>query len=575
MKFLRNLLASLLALILFSLGILFIIGSIINSEKLTEVKDNSVLHLKLNKPITEREMENPFEEFGFAPGPASSIGLQELRDALEHAAGDDKIKGILLDMDGFLGGMASLEEIRMMIADFKTSGKFVKAYAQNYGEGGYYLASVADKIMLHPEGSLEFNGLSANVLFLKGMFDKVGIEPQIFRVGDFKSAVEPFIRKDMSEESELQMRELLASLNTHMLSSVAESRNLPFEEVKNINDSMLVQNPQDALARRLVDKLTYDDEVRADIGAEVGAEELNLVTYSDYRNSYASFGSTKNRIGVVVASGDIVGGKGNWDMIGSDQFVKTLRELRENDNIKAIVLRVNSPGGSYLASDAIWREVKLASEVKPVIASMSDYAASGGYYISMACDTIVAHPNTITGSIGIFSILFNVQELMNDKLGLTMDGVATGMYSDLYTSDRPLTDNEKSIIQSEVEKNYDTFIRKAAEGRNMSEEALRAIASGRVWSGDQALENGLVDVLGDFNTAVSIAAEKAGIADDYNLRFYPPQKSFFEVLMGNSEAEAAVMEKELGSLYPVFQQLKKMETMTGVQARLPYKIEIH
>ncbi len=575
MKFLRNLLASLLALILFSLGILFIIGSVINSEKLTEVKDNSVLHLKLNKPITEREMENPFEEFGFAPGPASSIGLQELRDALEHAAGDDKIKGILLDMDGFLGGMASLEEIRMMIADFKTSGKFVKAYAQNYGEGGYYLASVADKIMLHPEGSLEFNGLSANVLFLKGMFDKVGIEPQIFRVGDFKSAVEPFIRKDMSEESELQMRELLASLNTHMLSSVAESRNLPFEEVKNINDSMLVQNPQDALARRLVDKLTYDDEVRADIGAEVGAEELNLVTYSDYRNSYASFGSTKNRIGVVVASGDIVGGKGNWDMIGSDQFVKTLRELRENDNIKAIVLRVNSPGGSYLASDAIWREVKLASEVKPVIASMSDYAASGGYYISMACDTIVAQPNTITGSIGIFSILFNVQELMNDKLGLTMDGVATGMYSDLYTSDRPLTDNEKSIIQSEVEKNYDTFIRKAAEGRNMSEEALRAIASGRVWSGDQALENGLVDVLGDFNTAVSIAAEKAGIADDYNLRFYPPQKSFFEVLMGNNEAEAAVMEKELGSLYPVFQQLKKMETMTGVQARLPYKIEIH
>ncbi len=575
MKFLRNLLASLLALILFSLGILFIIGSVINSEKLTEVKDNSVLHLKLNKPITEREMENPFEEFGFAPGPASSIGLQELREALEHAAGDDKIKGILLDMDGFLGGMASLEEIRMMIADFKTSGKFVKAYAQNYGEGGYYLASVADKIMLHPEGSLEFNGLSANVLFLKGMFDKVGIEPQIFRVGDFKSAVEPFIRKDMSEESELQMRELLASLNTHMLSSVAESRNLPFEEVKNINDSMLVQNPQDALARRLVDKLTYDDEVRADIGAEVGAEELNLVTYSDYRNSYASFGSTKNRIGVVVASGDIVGGKGNWDMIGSDQFVKTLRELRENDNIKAIVLRVNSPGGSYLASDAIWREVKLASEVKPVIASMSDYAASGGYYISMACDTIVAQPNTITGSIGIFSILFNVQELMNDKLGLTMDGVATGIYSDLYTSDRPLTDNEKSIIQSEVEKNYDTFIRKAAEGRNMSEEALRAIASGRVWSGDQALENGLVDVLGDFNTAVSIAAEKAGIADDYNLRFYPPQKSFFEVLMGNNEAEAAVMEKELGSLYPVFQQLKKMETMTGVQARLPYKIEIH
>ena len=575
MAFLRNLLASLLALVLFTLGLLFVIGSLVSAEQLTDVKNNSILHIRFNKPITERQMENPFEEFGFAPGPASSIGLRELRGTLEHAANDEKIKGVLIEMDGMAAGMASLQEIRDMITEFKASGKFVSVYAQYYGEGGYYLATAADEILLHPEGDLEFNGLSSGVVFLKGMFDKIGVEPQIFRVGDFKSAVEPFIREDMSPESEQQMKEMVENLSEHMLQAVASARSLDLEKVRNINDSMLVRNPALALEYGLVDQLAYDDEMRSHLNEKTEGDDLHLISYDSYRNSYIEPAGGKNRIAVVVASGDIVGGAGGWEMVGDAKFVKTLREIRENDNIMAVVLRVNSPGGSALASDAIWREVKLLSEVKPVIASMSDIAASGGYYIAMAADTIVAQPNTITGSIGIFSIIFNAQELLNDKLGITTDGVKTGMYADLYTSDRPLTDQEKNIIQAEVNKKYDTFVRKAAEGRGMEDDAIRAVASGRVWTGDQALRHGLVDVLGGFDTAIGIAAEKAGISDDYRLRYYPPQQSFMDVLLGNEDMSEQILAEELGQLYPFIREVKQLERLKGTQARLPYVLEIH
>ncbi len=301
------------------------------------------------------------------------------------------------------------------------------------------------------------------------------------------------------------------------------------------------------------------------------------MSYDDYRNSYSASRTGKNRIAVIVATGDIVQGKGGNEIIGSDEFIKTLRQAREDDRTKAIVLRVNSPGGSYLASDEIWREVKLASEEKPVIASMSNYAASGGYYIAMASDTIVAQPTTITGSIGIFSILFNAQEMFEDKLGITFDGVKTGEYSDLYTSSRAVRPEEREIIQREIENNYDTFIRKASEGRGMSDADMRQIASGRVWTGMQAIENGLVDVLGGMPTAVDIAAVKAGIAEDYYLRYYPPQKSVLDELLGTSSASVreAALKEELGMLYPYVRELKKIEQMRGVQARCLYSLEIN
>jgi protease-4 len=362
-----------------------------------------------------------------------------------------------------------------------------------------------------------------------------------------------------------------------MIQGIATERGINRDTLAAINYRMDVRNPETALEKGLVDGLLYSDELMEVLKEQSGNDDLSLVSYSDYTNSYNPSYSSKNKIAVIMASGDIVMGEGGNEIIGSDKFVKTIRKAREDDGIKAIVLRINSPGGSYLASDAIWREVKLAAEVKPVIASMSNYAASGGYYIAMAADTIVAQPTTITGSIGIFSILFNVQELFEDKLGITFDGVNTGRYSDLYASNRPVSTEERAIIQREVESNYDTFIRKAAEGRNMDEAELRSLASGRVWTGLQSMENGLIDVLGGLETAVDIAAEKAGIADEYNLRYYPPQKTVLEELLGMDQASMSqsAIKEELGAAYPIYREVQKLKRLEGVQARTPYSIEIN
>ena len=577
MNFLRNFFASLLAVTVFFLALFFILLSVASADQLVVVEEGAVVHIKMLRPVTERELENPFEGLPIAPGPASSIGLVQFRNMLEHARDDDRISGICLNMDGFNAGMAHIEELRNAILDFKSSGKFIYSYAQYYGEGGYYLASASDSVFLHPEGYLEFNGLTAQLFFLKNMFEKIGMEPQIFRVGDFKSAVEPFIREDMSDESRLQMTAMMEGMNNHMIQGIATERGINRDTLAAINYRMDVRNPETALEKGLVDGLLYSDELMEVLKEQSGNDDLSLVSYSDYTNSYNPSYSSKNKIAVIMASGDIVMGEGGNEIIGSDKFVKTIRKAREDDGIKAIVLRINSPGGSYLASDAIWREVKLAAEVKPVIASMSNYAASGGYYIAMAADTIVAQPTTITGSIGIFSILFNVQELFEDKLGITFDGVNTGRYSDLYSSNRPVSTEERAIIQREVESNYDTFIRKAAEGRNMDEAELRSLASGRVWTGLQSMENGLIDVLGGLETAVDIAAEKAGIADEYNLRYYPPQKTVLEELLGMDQASMSqsAIKEELGAAYPIYREVQKLKRLEGVQARTPYSIEIN
>lgn len=580
MSFLKNILSTLLALVIFSLIALFILIGVISAISEKEkfvVKDNSILHLKLNKPISEQEVENPFEELGTIGGPSSSIGLMKLKEAINNAASDEKIKGIYLDVQVFMGGMASLEEVRNALLEFKDSGKFIVAYAEFYSEGAYYLASVADKVILHTEGEVEINGLNANVTFFKGMFDKFGIEPQIFRVGEFKSAVEPFIRKDLSEENELQLKELLGSINGTMLTSIANSRNLTFEEVEDISNQMKVRKAEDALSLKLVDYLMYEDEVLDLLNQQAGVDEAELVVYQKYKTTYSDYKSTTNKIAVIVASGDIVMGKGDENSVGSTKFAKLIREARLDESIKAIVLRINSPGGAYLASDVMWREIKLATEAKPVIASMSDYAASGGYYLAMPCDTIVAQPNTITGSIGIFGMLFNFSELLEDRIGITHDEVSTGEYSGILTVTRSLTDAEKSIFQSSVERNYETFVSKAAEGRNMSIEDLKAVAGGRVWTGIQAKEKGLVDVLGSFDDAVKIAAAKADLGEDYKLRFFPKPKPFIEKLMEDlgGQVKVKLVKEEAGEFYPYLRQLQKLKDLKGVQARIPFEMEIN
>lgn len=582
MNFLKNILSTLVALIIFSaIGIflfIVIIGAI-SEEPPVEVQANSVLHLKLNKPISEVEFENPLEEIPVFASAPSTIGLVQLKEAIEHAKTDDNIKGIYLDAPYVMAGMATLHELRATLADFKKSGKFVISYGEFYTEPSYYLASVSDVVALNPEGDIELNGLSANVTFFTGMFEKLEIEPQIFRVGEFKSAVEPFIRKNLSEENELQLNSLLNGLNNNLLDSIAVSRGIEREKLGEISMNMLARNPQSALELRLVDSLFYMDQVMSLIKRESGTadkDEIEFIKYTDYNKSFSNYKRSDNEVAVIVASGDIISGKGDVNTIGSEKFAKEIREARENDKVKAIVLRVNSPGGSFIASDVMWRELKLAAEIKPVIASMSNYAASGGYYMAMACDTIVAQPTTITGSIGIFGMLFNAQGFLNNKLGIHHDEVSTGKYSNYITPTRPLTDQEKRIIQTDVEQGYETFVAKAAEGRGMTVEEIKAIASGRVWSGMQAKENGLVDILGDLNTAINIAATKANL-DDYKVKYYPKQKSFIDQLMEDLEggSSAKAMKAELGEYYMYIESAKKVQQMNGLQARWPFEIEIN
>ena len=577
MKFLRNLLATLVGLFIFSIIVVIFIGAFVavaTSEEKVTVKENAVLHIKLNKPIGERAFKDPFNEL--FTGYSSNIGLIEL---IQDAKENDKIKGIYLESGMPMGGFASMEAIRKALEDFSASGKFIASYAEIYTEGGYYLASVANDIYLNPRGYFELNGISANVTFLKGMLDKLEIEPEIFRVGDFKSAVEPFLRKDMSDENREQLESLLNSVYDNYLDKVSSSRSIPVERLTTISDSMQARTPEHALEAELVTGLKYFDEVLDDIRGKLELEEddkINFIGFEKYHKSISKKNTSKNRVAVIIGSGEILGGNGDNSSIGSTSFAKEIRKARKDDKVKAVVIRVNSPGGSALASDVIWREIMLTKEVKPIIASMSDYAASGGYYIAMGCDTIVAEPSTITGSIGIFLTMFNFEKFLDNKLGITTDVVNTGKYSDIYTFTRSLSEGERHIIQSSVNEGYEDFVTKAADNRNMTVEDLKKIASGRVWSGQQALENGLVDKLGGLNDAIDLAVNAAGIADDYKVRYYPRQKSFLEQVKEefSGDLESRLLKTKTGDLYPLIKQIKSLENLKGVQARMLYEITL-
>jgi len=587
-QFFKYVLATLVGLVAFSLLGFLVLAAVIGAAKSAgdhkEVAANSVLELKLNEPLSERGRDS---KFSFAGG-SSSTGLISLKEAIRRAKTDGDIKGILLNLDIVQGGMASLEEVRDALLDFKQSGKFIVAYHEVCSEKSFYLSSVANEIYLHPQGTLEFNGLSTEVMFYKRLFDKAGIEPYIFRVGSFKSAVEPFFRENFSDSARYQTVSFLNSINGYMIGQVAKTRGIAPARLKVISDSMLVHNAPDALRLHLVTKLGYFDEVQDYMRGKLGLaknKKPNLVSLSDYtgsdKNDEKEGATSGNRIAVIYAEGDIVTGRGSDDNIGSEKFAEAIRKARLDDKVKAVVLRINSPGGSSLASDIIYREVALTKKVKPIIASMSDVAASGGYYIAMACDAIVAHPNTITGSIGVFGVLPNIQPLLADKLGITVDRVTTGKFSDLPTITRPLSDFEKRTLQHEVDHIYADFTTKAAQGRHMPVDRLRRLASGRVWSGLEAKNNGLVDVLGDYSDALKLAATRAHLkADDYQVQRLPRRKSGLESLLamfGNSddeEAKTKLLKTELGPLYPAYAQYQQLMQMRGVQAKLPYTLDI-
>lgn len=582
MNFFKTFLASCLGtlitlMVLFVLMIGILVG--LGGEQEVVVRDNSVLVLNLDAQITEQEIDNPFE--GMFENSVPNIGLLQLKQTIHNAKTDPKIEGIYLDVTYPMAGFSTIEEIRESLLDFRAEGKWVVAYADVMSEQAYYLSTAADKVYLNPEGELEFNGLAIEMTFFKKMFEKLEIKPEIFRVGEFKSAVEPFMLEKMSPENRLQLTEMVNSIYDHVLMRISESRNVPKEKLEEISDGMLARSAKLSVDYGLVDSLLYYDQVLDELRGRLSLKEsakVNFIKYKRYKKSHsASSGTGENEVAVIVADGTIMPGGADEGIIGSDTFTEEIRKARENKKVKAIVIRVNSPGGSFQASDAMWREVTLAAEKKPVIASMSDYAASGGYYLAMGCDTIVAQPHTITGSIGIFSILFDASGLMENKLGITTDQVKTGEYGEMITISRPLTEAEKNVWQRRTEEIYETFTGKAAKGRNMPIDDLKKIASGRVWTGEQAQVRGLVDVLGGYDDAIRIAAEKAGIADNYKVKLYPRVKTFYQQLMEGFEenARSNALKEEMGQYYPLYEQWQHVKRYNGVQARMPFEFQIH
>jgi len=582
--FLKNVLATLVALVIFCISIFvffFIAIGIVSSanEQSVSISDKTILHLKIDRPILERGSKNPLEDVMVIGGGSSGIGLKELKQAIKRAASDERISGIFLEPKYLYAGLGKLYELRQELESFKESGKFVIAYGEYFTESEYYLASVADEVYLPEEGILEFNGFRAEYNFLKGAMDKLGIEPQIFRAGAYKSSVEPFTRTEMSDESRRQTTSLIESFYSTYLNDISRSRNIEVHQLQNVADSMMATNAKKALEYDLITDTKYFDQVIAELKFRTdtdSASDLESVGLNPYLSSTTSLYTGSERIAVVFADGQIINGKGNRENIGSESMSKQLRELRENDRVKAVVMRINSPGGSSLASDVIWREVMKTSEVKPIIASMSDMAASGGYYIAMACDSIVAQPLTITGSIGVYSMHFSAQELLENKLGITTDVVKTGPLADVFTVTRPFTAYEKRMFQKSVNDGYRTFITKAADGRNLEVEEIDAVAGGRIWSGTQAQENGLVDAIGGLDEAVAIAAAAAGLAEDeYRIRYYPPQKSIWEELISElGTYQETRMKSALGGFYPIVEKLKNLQDYQGLQMRLPFDITI-
>lgn len=590
-QFFKMMFASMLAMLVtfFITMLIFIavIGTIVSSatsttEKVVDVKNNSILHLQLNYQIKDRTSNNPFENFDFSTFEAQdNLGLDKILANINKAKSDDKIKGIYLDLTSLNTGMASIEEIRNALKDFKKSGKWIVSYSEVYTQSTYYLASLSDKIYLNPAGLVEMRGLASQLMFFKNALEKLEVEMQIIRHGKFKSAVEPYMLEKMSDSNREQMELILNTAWGSMLKDISESRKISIEKLNEIADGIKIQTAKDALAHKFVDKLAFKDEFLDELKKRVGAgsyDDINYISLSKYNNSTPEKEEnvSKNQIAVIYASGDIISGKSNDGSMGSETISEAIREARLDENVKAIVLRVNSPGGSALASDVMWREVVLAKKVKPVVVSMGDVAASGGYYIACAANKIVANEKTITGSIGVFGVIPNAQGMFNNKLGITFDFAKTNKHADIMTMFRPLTAEEKDIIQIGVENIYDDFITKVGEGRGMTKEQVDSIGQGRVWTGLDAKKIGLVDEIGGIDEAIAIAKDLAKL-EDYNLVDYPKLKDPIEQFMLSitEGAETKILKTYLGENYKYYQKVQTMTTQSGYMTRMPYEIDFH
>lgn len=584
-QFFKFVFASMVGILLSTILIFVIFISIItaiisSADDRVIISENTILHLNLNVPIIERSASSPLDDLDFGPFQGEkTIGLDDILKSIKHAKDDSNIKGIYLDASYLMTGFATIEEIRDALLDFKKSGKFIVAYSEVYTQSAYYVASVANKIYLNPQGILELKGFSSEVMFFKGALDKLDIEAQIIKVGTYKSAVEPYILDKMSEASKLQTRELLGSMYNHFTAQIAVSRKIPQDSIVAIADGLKSRSPEDAVKYKLIDALKYKDEVLAELKSKTGIDKkknLKTVSLSEYASTIKNSSTATDRIAIIYANGEIISGQGDENTIGSEGISKAIRKAREDDKVKAVVLRVNSPGGSSLASDVIWREVLLTKKVKPIVVSMGDYAASGGYYIACAADSIFAEPNTITGSIGVFAIIPNMKGFFNNKLGLTFDGVKTGQFADLGDISRPLTEAEKMIFQREVNRTYNDFTKRVSDGRKISQTYVDSIGQGRVWTGEQAIKLKLVDRIGHLNDAIASAAKKAKIKE-YKILTYPEIKDGLFGFLGDTEdkIKTYMVKQELGVNYPYYKKLQEVVNMKGLQARMPYQIEIN
>lgn len=568
--------------VLFFISILVFFGIASSSESETQVRKNSIMMLELNGALVERSQENPFD---FLLGEENTTyGLDDILSSIKKAKENEDIKGIYIQASWLGTGFASLEEIRNALKDFKESGKFIVAYGDNYSQGLYYLASVADKVLLNPQGMVEWKGLASTPMFLKDLLAKIGVEMQVFKVGTYKSAVEPFIATEMSPANREQVNVYLSSIWGQLTSDVAASRKMSADSLNAVADRMLAFYPAEkSVQYGLVDTLMYKNDVRNYLKTMVGVDKddrMPVLGLKDMVNVKKNVPKDKsgNVIAVYYAYGEIDGGSSSAtgeEGINSKKVIRDLRKLQEDEDVKAVVLRVNSPGGSAYGSEQIWYAISELKKEKPVIVSMGDYAASGGYYISCNADTIVADPTTLTGSIGIFGMFPNAKGLA-DKIGVSFDVVKTNQYADFGMLARPMNDGEKGLVQMYVNRGYDLFLTRCSDGRGISKEELDKIAQGRVWTGSTAKELGLVDELGGLDKALEIAVAKAKV-DAYTVMNYPKKESFFESLMNTNPGnyiKARMLKGTMGEIYQQFGALENFDKADRIQARIPFELNI-
>lgn len=573
------------SIVLFVVSMVTLFGIMSASDTETVVKKNSVMMLDLSGTLVERVQENPLDFLSQLFSEESNIyGLDDILSSIKKAKENENIKGIYIQ-SSFLGtSYASLQEIRNALLDFKESGKFIIAYSDNYTQGLYYLSSVADKVLLNPKGMIEWRGIASAPLFYKDLLQKIGVEMQVFKVGTYKSAVEPFISTEMSPANREQVTTFITSIWGQVTGDVSASRHLPVDSLNAFADRMIMFYPaEESVKCGLADTLIYRNDVRDYLKTLVDIDKddkLSVVGLSEMINVKKNVPKDKsgNIVAVYYASGEITdysSSAASEEGIVGSKVSRDLRKLQEDDDVKAVVLRVNSPGGSAFASEQIWHAVKELKSKKPVIVSMGDYAASGGYYISCVADTIVAEPTTLTGSIGIFGMVPNVKEL-TDKIGVTYDVVKTNQYADFGNIMRPFNDGEKALLQMMVTQGYDTFVTRCADGRHMTKEAIEKIAEGRVWTGEDAKQLGLVDELGGIDKALEIAVAKAGV-EGYTVVSYPEKEDFMTTLLDTKPTnyvESQLLKSKLGEYYKQFGLLKNLKEQSMIQARVPFELNI-